>query len=172
MDEGEIIDFASHFTNALFISYDAKLWLSAVVTIGGCGDDTFSDFRCWLIAQGREVFEAALNEPDSMADLDRKRFDGDDGCPDLFYMGSAACKAFSIKIAGNEDDSTAGNRFRALCHFPKHPPLKNKELIKASDEEAKAMFPKLASRFPKGIRSELWEEYHGPYASPFPPLES
>lgn len=170
MDEKEIVGFGSHFVDCLHVSYDAKLWLAAVVIMDGCGDDTFSDFRCWLIAQGREVFKAALADPDSMANLERKRFDGDDGYPVLFYIGSVANKAFSIKIAGKEGDFDAGNRFEMLCHFPKYPLLKNEELLNASDNEAKAMFPRLAAKFPKGIRNELWEKQRGQYINPFPPI--
>lgn len=35
------------------------------------GDDSFEYFRNWLMWQGREVFERALKEPDSIADLVR-----------------------------------------------------------------------------------------------------
>ncbi|MEO7297041.1 MAG: DUF4240 domain-containing protein, partial [Verrucomicrobiota bacterium] len=50
LSEKEIIDFGKHFQNCMDLSYDANLWLGAVVILGGCGDDTFTDFRCWLIA--------------------------------------------------------------------------------------------------------------------------
>ena len=33
-------------------------------------DDGFNDFRMWLISQGKEVYLAALKEPDSLAKLD------------------------------------------------------------------------------------------------------
>ena len=36
---------------------------------GGCGDDTFSDFRAYLISLGRQVYEAARADPDSLADV-------------------------------------------------------------------------------------------------------
>jgi hypothetical protein len=39
------------------------------VLLHGASDDAFDYFRCWLIGQGREVFEGALHEPDSLADL-------------------------------------------------------------------------------------------------------
>src|SRR6185295_6181122 len=63
MDEQEIVDFESHYIDCLHWSYDARLWLAAVVMMHGCGDDTFSDFRGWLIAQGRARFESALADP-------------------------------------------------------------------------------------------------------------
>jgi hypothetical protein len=147
LDEQEIIDFWSHYLDCMHRSHDARLWLAAVAMMHGCGDDTFSDFRCWLIAQGRSRFESALEDPDSLADLDS--FDGDeDSCPTLFYFGSVASRAFCKRCTGDERDSDALTRFRALCPSRTYPPLKRKELIVASDEEARVMFPKLAARFP------------------------
>src|SRR5687767_4702713 len=113
MDEQEIVDFDSHYNDCLDRSYDARLWLAAVVIMGGCGDDKFSDFRGWLIALGRARFELALTDPDSLADLDS--FDGDENYPTLFYLGSAAPQAYCKRIAGNEKDFDAGMRFEALC---------------------------------------------------------
>lgn len=45
------------------------LWNAASILCGGCTDDGFMDFRGWLIAQGREVYMAALKDPDSLADV-------------------------------------------------------------------------------------------------------
>lgn len=108
MEEQEIVDFESHYTDCLHRSYDARLWLAAVAIMDGCGDDTFSDFRSWLIAQGRARFESALADPDSLADLDS--FAGDHGRPTLFYFGSAAPRAFCKRSTGDERDFDAGNR--------------------------------------------------------------
>ncbi|MFB6577875.1 DUF4240 domain-containing protein [Streptomyces sp. NPDC056402] len=48
-------------------SYRAPLWAAAYVINGGCSDDGFDYFRGWLLTQGREVFETALADPDSLA---------------------------------------------------------------------------------------------------------
>lgn len=46
------------------------LWDAAgIMKEYGCSDDGFIDFRAWLIAQGREVYFAALADPDSLADV-------------------------------------------------------------------------------------------------------
>ncbi len=50
-------------------AYRWDLWAAAYVIQGGCSDDGFLDFRGWLIAQGREVWARALEDPDSLADL-------------------------------------------------------------------------------------------------------
>lgn len=45
------------------------LWTAASILCDGCTDDGFMDFRGWLIAQGKEVYMAALKNPDSLADI-------------------------------------------------------------------------------------------------------
>ncbi len=50
-------------------SYTNPLWAAAYLVNGGCSDDGFDYFRGWLIAQGQEVFEAVLADPDSLAEL-------------------------------------------------------------------------------------------------------
>ncbi|MBR7839458.1 DUF4240 domain-containing protein [Actinospica durhamensis] len=52
----------------LAVSYTAPLWAAAYVINGGCSDDGFEYFRGWLVAQGRDVFERAMADPDSLAD--------------------------------------------------------------------------------------------------------
>jgi hypothetical protein len=50
-------------------SYTWELWGAAYLINGGCSDDGFDYFRGWLLTQGREVFEAALANPDSLAEF-------------------------------------------------------------------------------------------------------
>lgn len=51
-------------------AYTWDLWGAAYVINGGCSDDTFEYFRSALISLGRDVFERALEDPDSLADVD------------------------------------------------------------------------------------------------------
>lgn len=57
------------FDVAIQRAYHWPLWGAAFVIGGGCSDDSFMDFRAALIMKGRAVFEAALRDPDSLADL-------------------------------------------------------------------------------------------------------
>ena len=50
-------------------SYRVDLWGAAYQLNGGCSDDGFEYFRGWLLAQGREVFERVIADPDALADL-------------------------------------------------------------------------------------------------------
>ncbi len=69
LDPDAVLDFARHFESRYHRAYHWDLWGAAWVLLDGAGDDTFDFFRCWLIGQGREVFEGAVHDPDSLADL-------------------------------------------------------------------------------------------------------
>ena len=50
-------------------SYRTDLWAAAYLINGGASDDGFDYFRGWLIAQGRDVYVAAVADPYSLADV-------------------------------------------------------------------------------------------------------
>lgn len=50
-------------------SYTWDLWGAAYVINGGASDDGFEYFQRWLISKGRRVFEAAVQNPDALADM-------------------------------------------------------------------------------------------------------
>ena len=153
LPEAEIVDFGSHFRECQRTSYDARLWLAASVILGGCGDDSFSDFRGWLIAQGRKVFETALADPDSLAELELERFDGDHARdPRMEAILYVDTSAFCRRAGRDDHDFETRQRYEASQPPWSHPALKNEELLKVSDDDASRLFPKLAARFPTGIR--------------------
>jgi hypothetical protein len=66
------------------------LWAAGYLLNGGCSDDGFLYFRGWLVAQGRAVYEAALADPDSLADATRPDPAEDDcECEELLYVAMA-----------------------------------------------------------------------------------
>jgi Protein of unknown function (DUF4240) len=50
-------------------AYTWDVWGAAYVIEDGCSDDCFQDFRMYLISLGRDRYEAALRDPDSLASL-------------------------------------------------------------------------------------------------------
>lgn len=62
--------FGELFDDAMDRAYSWALWGAAYVIGGGCSDDGFIDFRSVLISLGEAVFERALAEPESLAELD------------------------------------------------------------------------------------------------------
>lgn len=78
LPEPELVAFERLHDEAVDRAYDWGVWGAAYVINGGCGDDTFMDFRAYLVSRGRAIYEAALAEPDSLADVEIDD-DGDDG---------------------------------------------------------------------------------------------
>ena len=66
----EILSFEVAFRHYLNAAYSWDLWGAAYVVHGGCSDDGFEYFRRWLVSRGRDVYQAALADPDSLAQLD------------------------------------------------------------------------------------------------------
>jgi hypothetical protein len=64
----EIIAFDNLFREHINKAYTWKLWAAAYIVNGGCSDDTFMDFRGWLIAQGEAVYTRAVEDPDSLVE--------------------------------------------------------------------------------------------------------
>jgi len=65
----EVADFQRIFAECMDRAYSWDLWGAAEIIGGFCSDDGFIDFRSWLISMGREVYEQALADPDSLADI-------------------------------------------------------------------------------------------------------
>lgn len=86
----EIISYQRLFDTAFARAYRWDLWGAAYLMEGGCSDDGFIDFRYGLIAKGREVYENALANPDSLADLS-----GNEVSNELF--GYAALEAYETR---------------------------------------------------------------------------
>jgi Protein of unknown function (DUF4240) len=65
----ELEAFDRIYREQLVRAYSWDLWGAGYVIAGGMGDDSFDYFCDWLIGQGRDVFEQALADPDSLADV-------------------------------------------------------------------------------------------------------
>lgn len=68
LSRNDAIDFAFLFDTMMGRAYSWRLWGAAYIIHGGCGDDTFNDFRSSLISRGQTSFEHALANPDALAD--------------------------------------------------------------------------------------------------------
>jgi hypothetical protein len=65
----EVREFGRIFAQLYFDAYRRDLWGAAYVIEGGCSNDGFMDFRFWLISMGREVYEAAMADPESLVNV-------------------------------------------------------------------------------------------------------
>jgi hypothetical protein len=96
-------------------SYRNPLWAAAYVINGGCSDDGFDYFRGWLIAQGREVFEHIVADPDALADLPVIRVAAADG-------NEMACEE-ALSIAWNAHLTATGEQLPAGAFTIQYPEL-------------------------------------------------
>ena len=62
----EVVEFDRHFTTYWLNAYRWDLWAAAYIIEGGCSGDGFMDFRSWLISMGRDVYEQAMGDPESL----------------------------------------------------------------------------------------------------------
>lgn len=88
--------------------------LNAAVLIleDGCYHDGFEDFCAWLIAQGKEVYLAALKDPDSLADVPAY---GDCRFEALLYVGDMAYER--LTGCGIDDDDARDARQQLLAEL-------------------------------------------------------
>jgi hypothetical protein len=87
----EIVRYETEFQEHLARSYSWNLWGAAYLMNGGCSDDCFDYFRAWLISRGKAVFDAAVANPDSLAEL-RDLPQGPE-FEEIMYVGGKAYKA-------------------------------------------------------------------------------
>jgi uncharacterized protein DUF4240 len=127
-----IVDFARIRKRLDARAYTWNLWAAAYVIEDGCSDDCFRDFRGYVISLGRDAYEKALTDPDSLASVAQDAETGDWENAD-----NVAPDAYS-GVTGNDfpgDDSD-------LSGSPRGTPFNE------NDEAGLARrYPKLAARF-------------------------
>lgn len=65
-----IIEFECLLEQQLLAADDFKVMAAQKIIEGSVTDDSYLYFRCWLISQGKNVFEEAIRNPDSLSDID------------------------------------------------------------------------------------------------------
>lgn len=132
----DIVDFGRLFRDASRTAYDERLWAAAYAINGGCSDDSFHNFRSWLVVQGKEFYSRALADPDSLAEID---LPSAEQIFDLgFDAGGVASKAYEAKT-GLKDYS------RKLGVLPP-PTLKNQGVWGEDDALFKQVVPRLYAK--------------------------
>ncbi|GAA4996369.1 DUF4240 domain-containing protein [Kitasatospora paranensis] len=87
----DVVDFARLFEARFQRAFTVDLWGAAHLLLGGASEEDFDFFRCWLIGQGREVYEGAVHHPDELADLVPDFDEDEDGdAEDLGYAADEA----------------------------------------------------------------------------------
>ncbi len=86
LGEDELVGFQEIVDYLMDQAYTWPLWGAGYLIRGGLSDDEFTYFRAGLIMRGKEVYEAALSEPDSLADVPEIL-----PCEDFLYL---ACETY------------------------------------------------------------------------------
>ena len=104
---------------------------------GGCSDDGFEYFRRWLVSRGRDIYAAALANPDSLANVDlssRSFWEFEE----IYYVAVAI-----FKEKGGEGDV----RDRSEPEAGMGGPGPTGEPFSKSEEQFARRYPKLWQRF-------------------------
>ncbi|HEV2172244.1 MAG TPA: DUF4240 domain-containing protein, partial [Nitrospira sp.] len=114
-------------------------WGAAFVINGGCSDDGFEYFRGWLMLQGRDVWEAALRDPDSLAEV---AIDGNADCEDVLSVATEAYRRVtgrSLPSHGEpQEDQPAGQAWE--------------------EEDLESLYPRLWERSAKRVRNRAGDD--------------
>ena len=69
LEPAEILEFERNYLTFFAKAHAWHLRDAAALLFGGCGDDSFMDFRAGLIAQGQEIYTGVLEQPDDLLTL-------------------------------------------------------------------------------------------------------
>lgn len=146
LPEPDILDFVHHWDAASARAHRLDLWGAAYLVNGGCSDDGFQYFRWWLILQGREVFDAALADPDSLAEV----LDGETDVEAEVYPGNDAWFAATGHV--RDDDGYEAFERALLFRHPKRPvePPLAPYWDFDDDAEVRRRLPRLAAAYLDG----------------------
>lgn len=128
------------------------LWGAASLICDGASDDGFWYFQAWLIGQGREVFEAAVAHPDSLAEVRAVRTlagrDPDDWLedewPDWELLDYVASEAYEEVTDGDELDDALESRGLV---FRSSPEPSDPRFDVGDPSERRRRYPRLSALF-------------------------
>ena len=141
----QCLAFHHRWIDASHRAYRRDLWDAATLINGGCSDDGFQYFRWWLILQGREVYRAALADPDTLADVTGGR-------DDLEAEVGPGIDAWFQATGNTRDDAGWAAYDRALAAYRATAawlPATRPTLVRdpQEDEDEHVRFPRLAAMY-------------------------
>jgi hypothetical protein len=135
LDTSELLNVTATFTDALRTANRWDLWGAAYIMNGGCSDDGFLYWRCWLVAQGRKKFELAIADPQALAGMKLKY--GDEGEYELENLLLAFEDAIDNADFADEERPTISDSGE----------LEGTEFDFEDERELQKRFPKLLKKF-------------------------
>ncbi len=156
----EILDFDHWWNMASAEAYRWNLWGAAYLLNGGCSDDGFEYFRDWLILQGKDVYQAAVENPDSLADVvDAEQDEYECEC----YPGSRAWFQSRKAEGHDDDDDYAVLNAARLARHPERPVQRDEDMGENwdfdDDAEVRRRLPRLARMYLEGGRASDGDDH-------------
>ena len=135
----EVQSFGCKFFEFRDRAYSWELWDAAYIINGGCSDDSFTDFRSTLISMGRQIFDAALVDPESLAEVD-------------IGAGQPTYEGYQYVVYEVYEELTR-----------EEIPLRNKHPsepsgVHAEEWEMEERFPKLTAKFGHKDSNYIWQK--------------
>ncbi len=127
----DIILFGNRFRYFRGQANTWELWGAIYIIHGGCGDDSFNDFREWVIGQGKDFYYKTIKDPESLVEIDTDKIDEVEW-EGLGYVHSTVFK----ELTGQEMEYLYKEKQETTCV----------EWEEESDD-LKNMFPKLYANF-------------------------
>ena len=134
----DIVEYKAILDNLMDDAYDANLWDAAIIINHGCSDDSFLDFRGWLIAHGKDVYEKTLVDPEILVDFVK--------------IDEWADNELFLYVADYAYARKTGQELPAHVYRTNRPELRG---VFWPEETRNKRFPKLAAKF--GDSSKRWE---------------
>lgn len=134
MNPEDIMKFDNRFYDFKDMAYNWNLWGAIYLIQGGCSDDSFNDFREWVIGQGKEFYLKTIQNPESLVDVEE-----DDIMVEWEGLGYVPSTVFK-QITGQEMPHTKIE----LSNPTEDENPRGKEW---EDEDLEKMFPKLFAKY-------------------------
>lgn len=139
LSPAEIVAFDCLFDDKTDKAYTYDLWGAAYLINGGASDDGFYYFRCWLVAMGKVVYDAALFNPDNLAEvvLPDEVYEAE-----IYGAARAACRARGISDEAYDDLQAQARGDRVRSNIPT-----GQRWNFDKDAEVRRRFPLLAAKY-------------------------
>jgi Protein of unknown function (DUF4240) len=133
----DIVGFDTRLWHYLGLANRRDLWNAACFLTLCPSDDSFRYFGCWLIAQGKQAFDNALADPDSLATLPAaERYD-------LELIMDSALEAWEAKTG---QDGSAFDAAKENAEKDPWPGLVAQDWDVNDEAELRKHFPRLLAR--------------------------
>ena len=131
----KIILFGNRFRFFRGQAYTWELWGAIYIIHGGCGDDSFNDFREWVIGQGKEFYYKTIKDPETLVEVETELIEETEW-EGLGYVPSTVFEEQTgqeMPYPFKENLETIGNEWEE------------------EGDDLKNMFPKLYVKYPDNI---------------------